>query len=238
MKNMRRIPVLTGPTGVGKTLYVNALLDALPLHVVNMDSYQVFAFFCVGPGRSDARYLDRRSLYGYLSPHEQLNPTSYVRSVRAVVDELELAGCIPLFEGGSRSLLSLLQKEMPLQIFGLRPPNKPGWRQERLRRRVEGYFVNNALIREIEEGIRRGYADTQVMRDPLVYMQTRNYLAGKLSLDELKQQMIDGMLKMQDDQLEVFSRMSIRWVEAESCSPSEVVAQLRTFLTTEGWLTA
>ncbi len=71
---MQRRLVITGPTGVGKTAYVNALMEVLPLEVINMDSIQVYAFFAVGPGRSDGDHPGRRHLYGYLSPHSSLDP--------------------------------------------------------------------------------------------------------------------------------------------------------------------
>lgn len=233
---MRHLPILTGPTGVGKTLYVNALLESLPIHVINLDSYQVFAFFRVGPGRTDGLYADRRHLYGYLSPHERLTVPSYLASTRAVVDELEMAGHVPLFEGGSRSLLTALRSELPLKIFGLRPPDRPGWREERLRRRIDGYFEKEALIREVEEGLRRGYGNTQVMCDPLVYMQTRDYLAGRCSLEEVKLQMLDGMLKMQDQQMAIFSQMDITWLDLDGLSPAELTTRMHSFLVEEGWL--
>lgn len=232
---MRRRLALMGPTGVGKTAYVDALLDALPLEVINMDSYQVYAFFRVGPGRADGGHGARRHLYGYLSPHARLDVEAHMASARAVADEVEVHGRIPLFEGGSRTLLPALARAMPVKMFGVQLAAAPGVREAQLRRRVDGYFVGDALVREIEAAIRLGYADTRVMRDPLVYMQTRDYLAGKLSLAALKQLIVEGMLAMQDEQMAVFSAMDVEWVSAGETAPDGLVARIRRWLVDEGW---
>jgi tRNA A37 N6-isopentenylltransferase MiaA len=231
--------VLTGPTGVGKTEYMNALMELLPVEVINMDSIQVYSFFRIGPGRSDARHGVRRHLYGYLSPHDTLDVASYVRNATAVADEIELYGQLPMFEGGSRSLLPALRAALPLKIFGIRPPDDLEWRRARLRQRVDGYFQDDLLVREIQEAQRLGYGDTRLMRDPLVYMQTRDYLAGKLTLEECKRAMVESMLQMQDAQLGVFNPLpDITWVTAGKDSPAELARQLKLWLEESGWRSA
>ncbi|WNG35294.1 hypothetical protein F0U61_17700 [Archangium violaceum] len=227
--------VITGPTGVGKTEYVNELMERFPIEVINMDSIQVHAFFRVGPGRGDARHGVRRHLYGYLSPHDSLDVAAYVRNATAVAHEIEHHGHLPMFEGGSRSLLPALRAEMPLAIFGIRPPNDLDWREARLRKRVEGYFTDDLLVREIQEAVRLGYGDTRLMRDPLVYIQARDYLGGKMTLEECKRAMVDSMLQMQDAQLAVFDTLDISWVTASKDAPSVLAGHIESWIEASGW---
>jgi tRNA A37 N6-isopentenylltransferase MiaA len=210
-------------------------MDRFPVEVINMDSIQVYAFFRVGPGRDDARYGARRHLYGYLSPHDILNVASYVRDATAIAQEIEHYQGLPMFEGGSRSLLPALGAAMPLKIFGVRPPDDRAWRRARLYERVEGYFAGDLIVREVEAGLRLGYGDVMLMREPLVYTPTREYLAGKLSLDECKRVMVEGMLEMQDAQMVVFNPMDITWVTAERDAPATLAGMIEAWIEASGW---
>ncbi len=228
--------VITGPTGIGKTEFVNELLAHLPIEVINMDSIQVYAFFSVAPGRKDMACRERRHLYGYLSPFDTLDPATYVRSASAVAKEIAHHRRVPVFEGGSRSLLPALRAALPLEIIGLRPPADRALRATRLRQRVEGYFADGAIIAEVEEGLRAGYGDTRLMRDPLIYMQTRDFLAGQMTLEECKRAMVESMLVMQDDQMAVFGAMGITWVDLATETPHGFAKQIGEWLETSGWL--
>jgi tRNA A37 N6-isopentenylltransferase MiaA len=222
--------VITGPTGVGKTAYVDAIARAFPVEVICMDSCQVYAFFRVGTGRADGAPGVVRHLYGFLSPHEALPVDSYLAKAQALVHEIEHRGRIPLFEGGSRSLLTALIEALPLQIYGLRPPPEPGWIEAKMRKRSQGFLDGGGLVREVEAGLALGYADTKLMRDPMIYMQTRAYLKGELTREQLELAMVESMKAMHDDQLRVLSRLPVHWIEAGSCSPAEMVETVR------GWL--
>ncbi|WP_280151809.1 isopentenyl transferase family protein [Piscinibacter sp. XHJ-5] len=208
--------VLTGPTGVGKTAYVNALLDRFPFEVINLDSCQVYTFFRIGTGRGDGQHAHRRHLYGFLSPFDKLEPQRYVEAALAMAHEIRTWGHIPLFEGGSRSLLRALREAAPLALIGLRPPGDPGWILRKLEQRVEGFFEQDKIIKEVEAGLRFGYADTVLMRDPMVYQQTIAYLEGRVGLEETKRAMVCSMKEMHDDQMARFREQDIAWIDADS----------------------
>jgi tRNA A37 N6-isopentenylltransferase MiaA len=222
--------VITGPTGVGKTAYVDAIARRFPIEVVCMDSCQVYSFFRVGTGRADGSPNVIRHLYGFVSPHETLSVASYVAKARALVHEIEHRGRIPLFEGGSRSFLAALIDALPLQIYGLRPSKAPGWIEAMMEKRVRGFLAGDAIIHEVEAGLSLGYADTRLMRDPMIYMQTRAYLAGELSREELARVMVTSMKEMHDDQLRVLAKMPIDWIDVDSCTPPELVEIIRDWL--------
>ena len=212
----KRLLVLTGPTGVGKTAYVNAMLDRSPFEVINLDSCQVYTFFRVGTGREDGRHTHRRHLYGFLSPFGALEPERYVEAALAVAREIRTLGHVPLFEGGSRSFLRALCEAAPLAMIGLRPPTDPGWILRRLEQRVEHFFEQDKIIKEVEAAFRFGYADTVPMRNPVIYQQTVAYLEGRASLEETKRAMVNCMKEMHDDQMAKFSEMDIAWIDADA----------------------
>lgn len=219
--------VLTGPTGVGKTAYVDALAERLSIEVINMDSCQTYAFFRVGTGRADGADATPRHLYGFLGPQEQLSPESYVAKAVAVAHEVSARGRTPLFEGGSRSLLPVLSAALPLTVYGLRPPPDPNWITQRMQRRAEGFLEHDALLKEVEAGLALGYGDCSLMRDPMIYMQTRDFLAGRYDRAGLVSAMVASMKQMHDDQLRVFSAMpSIEWVDVAAMSPADFAGQV------------
>lgn len=222
--------VITGPTGVGKTAYVDAVARAFPIEVICMDSCQVYSFFRVGTGRADGSPDVVRHLYGFVSPHETLSVASYLAKAKALIHEIEHRGRIPLFEGGSRSFLTALIDALPLQIYGLRPPRESGWIEAMMRERVRGFLANDTLIREVRAGLALGYADTKLMRDPMIYMQTRAYLAGEMSREQLAIAMVESMKNMHDDQLRVLAKMPIDWIDVDSCRVPELVEIIRNWL--------
>ncbi len=230
--------VLTGPTCAGKTAFVNTLLEQFPIDVINMDSIQVYAFFRVGPARRDAAYPERRHLYGYLSPHTKLDIADYLQNAVALVHELEMAGRIPMFEGGSRSLLPELAKVLPLKMFGIAPSDDHAYRETRLHQRVESFFHDDALEREIRAGLQLGYGETQLMTDPLIYMQMRDHLAGRRTLETCKQDMLTSLWEMQEDQMVQFSRLPITWVRPSEMEPTGLAQLVRTWLIDQGRMAA
>jgi hypothetical protein len=95
------------------------------------------------------------------------------------------------------------------------------------------------LVRESQEAQRLGYGDTRIMRDPLIYLQTRDYLAGRMTLEECKRAMVESMLQMQDAQLAVFDPIpDITWVTAGKDSPAELAGQIEAWLQESGWRSA
>lgn len=229
--------VITGPTGIGKTAVVNLLLSRLPLDVINLDSIQVYAFFRVGPGREDATHAAQRHLYGYLSPHDTLDPAAYARNAAAVADEIELYGRVPIFEGASRSLFPALASALPLQVFGLRPPDDRAWRAERLRARVDKMFERDRFPREVRKALALGYGECRLMRDPLLYLQVRDYLDGKWTLEACKRAMVESLLEMQDAQLNFLEALpGVTWMEVGADTPAIVCRWVERWLESHGWL--
>ena len=224
--NIKPFIVLTGPTSVGKTLQIDNLLAHFSnVEIVNMDSYQVYAFFRIGTGRGDSDNY-RRHLYGFASPFEKISPQEYVDKAIAVAYELRSLGKIPIFEGGSRSYLPALLQTIPLKILGLYPPPKDGqWIEKRITQRIHDDF-RRGLEQEIRLGEELGYADTENMQHPILYRPTRDYLAGKITKEEAIQISVKGLLEMHYDQLEKLSLLPITWLPAAEAQTADKLLEL------------
>ena len=223
---MKPFIVLTGPNSVGKTLYVDKILTQISqAEIVNLDSYQVYAFFRIGTGRGDGNH-ERRHLYGFASPFEKISPQEYVGKARAVAYELRIRGKIPIFEGGSRSYLPALLQEIPLKIFGLYPPpNDCQWIEDRITQRIHHDF-RQGFEQEIRLGERLGYGDTEIMQHPILYRPTRDYLAGKITKEEAIQISVQGMLEMHRDQLEKLSLLPVTWLPVADPQTADKLLEL------------
>jgi tRNA A37 N6-isopentenylltransferase MiaA len=202
--------VLTGATGVGKTAVIESVIKQFPFEVIGLDSCQAFTFFRIATGRGDSKNF-LRYLTCFLEPYETMTPGSYVSKALSVIREIELKKKIPIFEGGSRSLLKALSEKIPLFIIGLKAVNN-NYIINRLRKRVDGYF-ENGIIEETKAGLELGYQDTIVMKSPEVFPPIIDYLEGRISLEQAKQVMVKAMLDMHHAQMEFFSHMDIVWVE-------------------------
>jgi hydroxymethylglutaryl-CoA reductase len=235
---MKRLLAITGPTGIGKTAYVNALLDTFPFEVIDMDSCQVYAFFRVGTGRSDGDHHGRRHLYGWLSPFASLTVPSYVEAAVALTRRVERRGALPMFEGGSRTLLPALAQALTLKILALWPPADPGWIESRMLWRAKEFFRDEALVREVRAALRLGYGDTTLMRDPMIYMQTREYLEGHYTREGVQRAIVRSMKVMHDDQLRMLAAMDVERVEVATTPPALVVEHIGHWLRTSGRVAA
>lgn len=123
---------------------------------------------------------------------------------------------------------------LPAKVFGLRPPADPAWILSRLRRRAEGFLHERALIREVEAGLALGYGDSKLMRDPMIYMQTRDFLRGRNDRDGLIAAMVESMKRMHDDQLCSLAALPIEWVEVARCRPEQLVERIAAHLGDRG----
>lgn len=214
--------VLTGATGIGKTAVIESLIKQFPFEVIGLDSCQAFTFFRIATGRDDSKNF-LRYLTCFLEPYETMTPESYVSKALSVIREIELKNKIPVFEGGSRSLLRALSGTIPLFIIGLKPVNND-YIINSLRKRVDGYF-KNGIIEETKAGLELGYQDTVVMKSPEVFPPIIDFLEEKISLEQAKEVMVKAMLDMHQAQMEFFNNMDIVWVE-KTGNYIEIIAEM------------
>lgn len=97
------IPVLIGPTAVGKTAVALELVDRFNLEIVSCDSRQIYRHLNIGTAKPTADELSGRSyhLIDYVEPDSLYSAARYRDDAEAVIAELYARGVVPLVVGGT-----------------------------------------------------------------------------------------------------------------------------------------
>ena len=142
------LPVLclAGPTASGKTELAVALVEALPLEIVSVDSALVYRGMDIGTAKPDAATLARapHRLIDICEPDESYSAARFCADARRHIEQIHAAGKAPLLVGGTmlyfRALLDGLS-ELPSASSEIRQrleaeARRHGWAHlhERLRR--------------------------------------------------------------------------------------------------------
>lgn len=209
----KRIPVaVVGPTCSGKTHIVNDLAAKLPLGVINLDSFQVYEHFRLGTGRADLAEGVPGYLYGIQDPRQPLLPEEYVAAALDAQDAIRRAGRVPLYEGGSVSFLRVLLSRQPLRLFGVHP-DSPDEARRRIEGRVRG-TDEGALIEEIRSGVARGFRNTVILNDDVVYLPYLEHIEGRISLEAARERAIANLTRRHLTQLSDYASFEITWLRA------------------------
>lgn len=116
-----RVPVLVGPTAIGKTAVAVALAQHLPLlEVVSADSRQVYRRLDIGTAKPTRRERQRVPHHGLdlVDPGQRYSAGRYAREASGWVEEVRARGRLPAVVGGTglyvRALVDGLFLEPPL----------------------------------------------------------------------------------------------------------------------------
>ncbi|UCD93744.1 MAG: tRNA (adenosine(37)-N6)-dimethylallyltransferase MiaA [Candidatus Zixiibacteriota bacterium] len=124
--NKPTIPVLTGPTGAGKTSVALKLLKKYPgLHVLSADSRQIYKHLSIGTDKPSAEFLEKYNfhLVDIVEPGERYTAFDFVSDSEKLLKELLQAGQLPLICGGTGLYVKSLVEgivEIPEDDFSIR----------------------------------------------------------------------------------------------------------------------
>lgn len=97
------VPVIVGPTGIGKSRLAFDLASELAGEVVVADSRQVYERLDIAtnkPGPEQRRQV-RYHMIDFVDPATTFNAAEYVAGARAAIDEIAARGRTPIVEGGT-----------------------------------------------------------------------------------------------------------------------------------------
>ena len=116
-----RIPVIVGPTAVGKTAVAVALAEHWPLEIVSADSRQIYRHLDIGTAKPTRKERARvpHHLLDVVDPGHRFSAGRYSRDAGAAIIDIHARGKLPVVVGGTglyiRALAEGLFKEPPLE---------------------------------------------------------------------------------------------------------------------------
>ncbi len=100
---MKKVIVITGPTGVGKTKFSIELAKELNTEIINGDAYQIYKYMNIGtakPTETEKQGVPHH-LMDFLDPMNSFSICDYQKLVRDKIDEFHNKKMIPIITGGS-----------------------------------------------------------------------------------------------------------------------------------------
>lgn len=114
------LPVIVGPTAIGKTAVAMALAAHLPIEVISADSRQVYRRLDVGTAKPTKRERQKVPHHGVdvANPGERFSAGRYARAAAGWIEEVRARRMLPVIVGGTglyvRALVDGLFIEPPL----------------------------------------------------------------------------------------------------------------------------
>ena len=137
---------ICGPTGVGKTKFINNIKTKFNSEVINMDTMQVYSGISIGSGRTNLANTRGSHLYGVYDPNTQFHILDYLSDVFKAIDKIKENKNKIIFEGASKSLLDVIRLIFPnLVIFGIEAINE-GNISSNIKKRITPKIVKKAIL--------------------------------------------------------------------------------------------
>ncbi len=143
MRFTNLIPVITGPTAVGKTAAAVVIAQKIGAEIISADSRQFYRGLEIGTGAPSAEELTRvpHHFVSFLEPHERSSAGEFASLARVKIKELWEKDVTPMIVGGSGLYIRAL-------IDGLSPIPKP---DPELRNAIREEIDNRGTPAMIEE---------------------------------------------------------------------------------------
>lgn len=100
---MKKVVILLGPTGVGKTGAAILLAKTLDTEIISSDSMQVYRGMDIGTAKSpvNERATVKHHMIDIIDPSEPFSAGQYMERILPVIDDLQRRGRVPLVVGGT-----------------------------------------------------------------------------------------------------------------------------------------
>src|SRR5438876_5373632 len=133
---MTQVPVVLGPTGIGKSRLAFELALQLGGEIVVADSRQVYQRLDIATNKPSAEHRRqvRYHMIDFVDPATNFNAAQYVEGANAAIDDIASRGRTPVVEGGTMLYVDALCDGFSLTGI---PPNRA------LRAELEGLEVQD-----------------------------------------------------------------------------------------------
>src|SRR3989338_4068276 len=226
------IPLITGPTCVGKTKVAVALSELVQGEIMIADRFQIYKGFDLGSGRPTLAEIEsgRYHLIGCFDAMNPLTDLTYLSIVAEETSNILSRGNIPIIEGGSKTYISLLlanRREIlgesgEFMVFGLY--RKEEEVDERILRTLEA-GLERCFIGEVKQMIDSGHSHTLPFRQGIGYLDVAAYLARDIGFEDMKTQILHNARRLARSQMEYLrSIQNINWIHLSQAKTSKGVA--------------
>jgi tRNA dimethylallyltransferase len=119
-----QVPVIVGPTGIGKSQLAFDLAMRLGGEIVVADSRQVYQRLDIATNKpsDEQRRRVRYHMIDFVDPAKGFNAAEYVEGARVAIDDIASRGRLPIVEGGTMMYVDALCDGF--NLTGI-PPNPP-----------------------------------------------------------------------------------------------------------------
>jgi tRNA dimethylallyltransferase len=120
---LSKVPVVVGPTGIGKSQLAFELALQLDGEIVVADSRQVYQRLDIATNKPspEMRRRVRYHMIDFVDPSLNFSAAQYVRGARAAIDDIVARGRVPIVEGGTMLYVDALSDGFTLTGI---PPNR------------------------------------------------------------------------------------------------------------------
>lgn len=109
---MKKVIILLGPTGVGKTGASILLAKKLNTEIISADSMQIYRHMDIGTAKPSVEEMEgiRHHLIDIIEPSEEFSTGKYIEMVVPIIEDLIQRGKIPLIVGGTGLYIRAMTK--------------------------------------------------------------------------------------------------------------------------------
>ena len=100
---MKKIVIICGPTGVGKTSFAIRLAQQFHGEIVGADSMQIYRHMDIGTAKPDPEEMNliHHHLIDVIDPHEEFDAGRYVKLADEAIEDILSRGKVPIITGGT-----------------------------------------------------------------------------------------------------------------------------------------
>lgn len=99
----KKVIVITGPTGVGKTKISIDVAKRLNTEIINGDAFQIYKYMNIGTAKPSSQELSqiKHHFFDVIDPLTPFSVSDYQKEIRKIIDDFHSQNKIPLIVGGT-----------------------------------------------------------------------------------------------------------------------------------------
>ena len=117
---MKKLIIICGPTGIGKTSFAINLAQKFNGEIISADSMQIYKYLNIGTAKPDKLQLElaKHHLIDFLDPKKDFDVGMFVKKADKLIEQITVQGKTPIVAGGTglylKALLHGLFRSKPL----------------------------------------------------------------------------------------------------------------------------